>query len=92
MKITFGPMEKHGSGNPGEMDVFDGAGNRVGVVEQNLTEMGLGMTKEYRVCGYTASLYSESLTHTYADFDSEYYGGARKALSAAKEWIRQSLK
>lgn len=86
-KVTFGRMEVWESTGAASATIFvDGVDS--GVIEKNVTEIGSGLAFEYRADNYAVELDGHDDAHNFNvdDFDS-----ARKALAAAKAWVRGTV-
>ncbi len=82
-KVTFGPMEVWESTGAANAEIL-ADGVDIGYIEKTVTEIGLGLAFEYRAHTYTVELDGhDTIDFAVADFDT-----ARKALAAAKAWVR----
>ncbi len=83
-KVTFGRMETWESTGAANATIFvDGVDS--GYIEKTVEEVGNGLAFEYRAHAYLVELDGHDDTRDFyvSDFDS-----ARKALAAAKAWVR----
>ena len=86
-KVTFGPMEVWESTGAAGATIF-ADGVDIGYVEKSVTEIGRGLAFEYRADNYAVELDGRDDLRNFpvADYDT-----ARKALAAAKAWVRGTV-
>ena len=82
-KVTFGRMEVWESTGAANATIF-ADGVDIGCIEKNVTEIGRGLAFEYRADNYSVELDG----HDTRDFHVCDFETARKALAAAKAWVR----
>lgn len=91
-KLTWTADHTPDNGAPASTwDANDAAGTCVGWIEKEVSEVGTGMAREYRVDAYTVSFADPDRSDEDRTFEVAAHAHARAALAAAKKWLRESV-